>query len=738
MAQIEPFIQTISRNKRWYSYFAIRLESVADFDPRQNEYKDFVLELLNRQIDFINTLDCPEDERVVNLRFVCRPDSSFYRSGKIDVGVIVRVGDQNKRQAMERASRVYYDVWLSLTAISDDYAFEPVVTKSGFSDLHDPFRISSVAEILRREDVIEVKKAKRVRGVGEDGRASSLDEEHIYYVYPFLWGANSLSKTLRTMLHQPCPTLLSIMLKPIRFTDELESLFMDEIALVEKYRQGSVNGAMLQAISKNLQNQLLRLEDSPFMMKVLMTSGGPISKGLIDCAGVDITEHAGSPDIHKDVNEAYVFSGGYEWRISSAEREKKKELKGLRDLELVFTAGTVAPKPYEEVRYLFDATQANCAFRLPLPQVGEIPGICMKRMKLVPPPASLPKEGLCLGFNRKEGVTQEVRTLRCDRGRHTYVVGQTGTGKSTLLLNMILQDIENNEGVGVLDPHGELIDDIVSRISRRRMRDVIYVNFEDTERPITVNMLEFGNSLEKEMAVQHLFEVFSRLYDLRLTGGPMFEWYMKNAIYLVMEDPESGCTLLELPRIFSDREFRDMKLSHAKDPLVVDFWRETAEKAGGEGRLENMAPYILSKLSMFLSNRTIRNIVASQKSSIDFGQVMDERKILLVDLCKGKVGPLYSRFLGMIFVNKILMAALGRSGKKKAKLSDFYLYVDEFQNLATDSFVALLSEARKYRLNAILANQYLTQIPEDVRDAILGNVGTIVAFRLGMSDAEIM
>lgn len=342
----------------------------------------------------------------------------------------------------------------------------------------------------------------------------------------------------------------------------------------------------------------------------------------------------------------------------------------------------------------------------------EFPGLETRFYKKVLPPSDLPQSGIILGKHSIHAQKYYIRMPKDDRRRHMYVVGQTGTGKSTLLLKMILQDIQKNQGVAVFDPHGELINEIIPRIPERRIDDVIYVNFENIEKPIVFNMLEYKDELERDFVVDQMFEIFDKLYDLRQTGGPMFEQYMKNALYLIMEDPASGSTLLEVTKVFVDRKFRDYKLLKSKNRYINEFWVGIAEEAGGEARLENITPYITSKLSKFIYNNTIRNIISSQTSSFNMRDVMDQGKILLVDLCKGKLGPISSHFLGMILIGKILTATLSRRDvDDKDSIRDFYLYVDEFQNLATNSFISVLSEARKYKLNAILTNQYLTQIP---------------------------
>jgi hypothetical protein len=236
--------------------------------------------------------------------------------------------------------------------------------------------------------------------------------------------------------------------------------------------------------------------------------------------------------------------------------------------------------------------------------------------------------------------------------------------------------------------------------------------------------------------------ILDKLYDLKATGGPMFEQYMRNAMLLIMDDPESGSTLMEIPKVLSDEEFRKYKLSQCKNQTVVDFWRKEAEKAGGEAALANIVPYITSKLTSFISNDMMRPIIGQQKSAFNLREVMDKQKILLVDLPKGLVGEMNAYLLGMILVGKILMAALSRTDMPPSERKDFYLYIDEFQNFTTTSICQILSEARKYALDLIIAHQYIGQLSKnnntEIKDAVFGNVGTMVSFKVGSEDAEFL
>ena len=358
------------------------------------------------------------------------------------------------------------------------------------------------------------------------------------------------------------------------------------------------------------------------------------------------------------------------------------------------------------------------------------------------PPSNLPQEGIMLGKNVYRGEERMVRMTDDDRRRHLYTIGQTGTGKSTLMKAMLRQDIENGKGVCLIDPHGEFAEFSLSIIPKDRIDDVIYFDPGDIERPMGLNMLEIDpkHPEQKTRVIDELFGIFDKLYDLKTTGGPMFEKYFKNAALLLLDDYEHEIpTLADISRVMVNSQYRADKLSRETNPLVKEFWQLEAEKAGGEASLANMAPYISSKVTAFVFNEFLRPIINQKKSAFNFREVMDSQKILIINLSKGRIGDLNANLLGMVIVGKLLMAALSRVDITDEKLrKDFYLYIDEFQNFTTDSIGIILSEARKYRLNLIIAHQFIKQLKEGIRDAVFGNVGSIVAFRIGPDDSEFM
>ncbi len=360
--------------------------------------------------------------------------------------------------------------------------------------------------------------------------------------------------------------------------------------------------------------------------------------------------------------------------------------------------------------------------------------------KQAPAPVEIAGDGISIGMNRYGADATPVRFSAADRLRHCYVIGQTGTGKTGLIKNMIIQDIKNGEGVAFIDPHGNDIEDILAAIPPERAGDVIYFDPAYTARPMGLNMLEYDRSKPemKTFVVDEVYGIFRKLYsDVPEAFGPMFEQYYRNAVQLVIEDPDSGSTFVEIPRVFADPAFRALKLSRCQNPIIVQFWRKIAEQAQGDPSLENVAPYITSKFDVFLTNDIMRPIVSQEHSAFNFREIMDGKKIFLANLSKGRLGDRNTSLLGLILVSKFLQAAFSRVDTRDA-LPTFYLYIDEFQNFATPSISTILSEARKYKLSLTIAHQFIAQLDENIRDAVIGNVGTKVAMRIGTTDAEFL
>ena len=322
---------------------------------------------------------------------------------------------------------------------------------------------------------------------------------------------------------------------------------------------------------------------------------------------------------------------------------------------------------------------------------------------------------------------------RKDRRYHMYAIGKTGMGKSTMLFNLIRQDIENGEGLAILDPHGDLAEKIVALIPDHRKKDLVYLDVTDSENPLYFNPLEITDMSRASLVVSSLMSVFKKIWET--SWGPRMEYILRNGLTTLSEFPKA--TLLDLQRIFNDKNYRKVIVDKVQNPQIKSFWLNEFNSFTPRMQSEAISP-IQNKIGAFLNNPVVKNIVGKRESSFELRDIMDSSKIFLVNLSKGKIGEDSSSLLGAMLVTKIALAALSRQNIPEGKRRDFYLYVDEFQSFTTNSFIDILSEARKYRLNLILVNQYLHQVDEKIMRAILGNVGTLISFRVGTEDAKIL
>ncbi len=397
-------------------------------------------------------------------------------------------------------------------------------------------------------------------------------------------------------------------------------------------------------------------------------------------------------------------------------------------------------------KLILNTEELTSIWHLPTPFL-ETPNIKWLLSKKAPPPINLSPEGILLGRNIYRGQETPIHMARDDRRRHMYILGRTGVGKTEIMKYMSVQDIKNGDGLCIIDPHGDFIEDVLPHIPKERADDVILFDPFDTDRPLGLNMLEVTSEEQKDFAVQEMISIFYKLVTDPAMLGPMFEHNMRNAMLTLMADKENPGTLVEIPRIFTDTDFQKYKVSKLTDPVVRAFWEKEMAKTSDFHKSE-MLGYLVSKVGRFVENSMMRNIVGQPKSAFNFRDVMDSGKILLVNLAKGKVGEANAKLIGLILVSKIQMAALSRADIPEDQRKDFYLYVDEFQNFITDAFSSILSEARKYRLNLIIGHQFLAQLGQaagaqgaassDLRDAVFGNAGSMVTFRIGVEDSEVM
>lgn len=395
--------------------------------------------------------------------------------------------------------------------------------------------------------------------------------------------------------------------------------------------------------------------------------------------------------------------------------------------------------PDEKNAVVMNAQEISSIFHLQNQSI-EVANLQWMKTKRVAAPTEVAKEGLLLGDNIFHGQETPIHMPEKDRMRHLYIIGQTGTGKTAIIKSMAYQDIQEGRGVCIIDPHGDLVDDMLAVVPKKRIDDVIVFDPSNIDYPLALNMLEYDRSRpqEKTFIVNEILSIFYSLFDAE-TMGPVFEQYMRNSLLLLMEGKlDEPATLMEVPTVLTDEGFRAELLKNCHNEPVKKFWEEEAQKAGGDAALENIAPYITSKFSNFISNDYVRPIISQPRSSFSFRKAMDEGKLLFVRLPKGKIGEINARLLGMIVSGKLALAAFSRDDVAEDERRPFYFYIDEFQNFTSDSIEQILSEARKYKLSLNIAHQYMAQLTDSIRGAVLGNVGTTISFRVGVEDAEVL
>ncbi len=474
---------------------------------------------------------------------------------------------------------------------------------------------------------------------------------------------------------------------------------------------------------------VLELMNQKAAKRVVPVTIRAIASAAIQPRAEDILENITST--FNQFNEGQ--GNGIKWKTLKG-KKLKKMLQSF--IMRIFGAGPKIALSIEELTTLYHLTGQAVSTSRELKQ---------NKAKHKPAPIEVGdnSDGIMLGKNTYGGAETIVHFARLDRMRHFYEIGQTGTGKTFLMKQMIIQDIHNGDGCCYIDPHGSDIMDVLASVPSHRRDDVIYFDPGYTDRPMGLNFMEFDkeNPKEKTFVVNELFQIFWQIFGKKSpeSMGPMFEQYFRNSAMLILEGMEYGtATIGDLSRVLSDKEFRHECLRNSKNPVVNQFWYEVAEKAGGEASLENIVPYITAKTDLFMGNEVMRPIIAQTKSAFNIAELMQQKKILLVNLSKGRIGDINAELLGLIFVSKILQAALARVDIPEEERYPFYLYIDEFQNFTTPSIATILSEARKYALSLNLAHQYIKQLDDEIRDAVFGNVGTKCVFRVSQEDAEFL
>jgi hypothetical protein len=408
------------------------------------------------------------------------------------------------------------------------------------------------------------------------------------------------------------------------------------------------------------------------------------------------------------------------------------------DIDTFITHYILRIFPQNDNKVLLNSVELATLFHLPDQRVVPTSQLERQTSKQVDGPSNVPETGLFLGYNVYRGTKKEIRLSDKDRGRHMYIVGQTGTGKSVLLGNLALQDMLDGRGFAFIDPHGDVAEELMSLVPKERTEDVIYFNPGDMDNPVGLNLFEFQREEDKDFLIQEAINMLYKLYDPQHQGiiGPRYESWFRNAALTLMSDP-GGATFIDVPKVFTDNDYAMQKKKYVKDETVLDFWNKEMASTSDYHKSE-MLGWFVSKFGAFLNNEMMRNIIGQTKSSFNLRDVMDGGKILIANLSKGRLGDMNAKLLGMMFVMKFQAAAMARADTPEDQRRPFTLYVDEFQNFSTDSFAEILSEARKYKLSLIVANQYVSQLSDEIRDAVFGNVGSIISLRASANDADML
>jgi hypothetical protein len=684
--------------------------------------------LLKSRESFINAAISLPENTILELQLASLPDLAFRAHGMVWVSLFLKSLSDSEEKAREMAVSAYLELVPALAAHFPEADFRPITGGNELLERMGPFVTAEALSIGRCAETIALTEPLRRTWIGfghTDGPeiASGLEVEHLY---PWVPNPEGAAVMMETLLGRLDPVQVIIRLRRggagEKGVPRLQSLIHRCEAFLSVNKDSHLTlkkqAEMLRDISLL---QLANLGRQALDVGVFIRTPGRSNRFLASVVGSAV-----SGPRHLS-GEKQIYRGGFNIQPVCLE-----------------DADNWSFFPQEEP---FTLLEAAGAFLLPAPPNGSLSGLPVSHSRTAP--AELPAEvsagddSIVLFENEHQGLRYPVHLGMEDRFRHIFVMGMTGTGKSTFLENLVIQDIVAGRGLALIDPHGDLVDSVTAKIPARREKDVILFDLLDREMPLGFNILEWGTIEERDLIIDDLYQTIDHIYDMRQTGGPIFEQYFRGLLRLLMGDqPRSGFvpTLLEFSLCFLDRDFRKWLLQAVTDPQIKDFV-EQMERTGGDASLQNMAPYITSKLSRFLNDTRLRRIVGQGQTSFDFDKIMNEGKIFLVKLGKGRFGPVVSSLITNQLVSRFKLTALKRQELAHSKRRPFFLYVDEAHNLASDNFMELLSEARKYRLGLVLATQYSAQLtdsqpgrPNNLMSAILGNVGTIVLFRVGQED----
>jgi hypothetical protein len=775
---MKPYIHLYERRsdekgQHWEGVFAICLIACHAEREGAERSEEVAARRLREQVDFINALFCPEPSRAFALRYITHPHPTSFSAGSIEVALLGKIAADTKEDAEKQAQSLCHEVAALLGGMMPNYDWNVVTDEVTFKKIWEPFDLESayVAEIRRREDRVRLESVRPRPMLGRGRTPPPLSwnaDESVYFVHPFIPRPTTMGRLLRTMLLQRAPILLQTTIAPVWLTEEEEEGLVAEISKCEQYGQKrdilvresvlamqTIHEVRAAAMCEGLLAQLLRLQDAPFLLNITLASPEPLPPTVVEAVGVEVTAPAGNQTYSGNSYMIGLQAGGYDIVFPRTEQERQKACKNVQFLTFDLWGETLAPKPLQRVRWLVDAHEAAGAFRFPIATADGLVGMDVRTARFRPLPREVAalgqseEERLLVGENCYLGMSEQVFLTERDRRQHVYIVGQTGTGKTTLLKTMIVVDMVAGKGLAVIDPHGDLFDELLTHIPKERINDVVILDPTDMEYPVGLNMLECPNEEMRHFVVREMRAIMERLirdqyeHAAAEVAGPAFYQHMQMNMLLAMSNPDDPGTLLEFYEIFQHEDYwRRWVPLRWTEPQLERWTKQNLPNIDYTKRYNDTmtwGEYLSSKFDDFVFDPKLRLIFGQKRSTIDLRRIMDEGKILLVNLAKGELTEANARFLGMVLMAKVMAAAMSRAELPVERRRMFYLYVDEFQSLATQSFVLLLSEARKFGLGLILANQFLSQIKDErIVQAIFGNVGTLISFRVGQADAQLL
>lgn len=746
------------------NYAACTIQSLRNLRTLNTSESRYLEDFHRRAVEFLTCLINPHDERFTyDLRIISQPDSEAYNRGKITLAILCRMENASSTESRRYARE--------LAAFAGSYFSEFEFQLEDCRTVRwllCPFDITHLT-ILRRRCSMEaldtltagnrLRKRMGFAATSDFDIQSSVGGEFILHFFPFIPRHASLNAFFRLLLMQSSPIVLSCRFRPTSLQPMEERFLENQIASCERYAQVSIGQipAQIQALYPTLREQarkyeryqsrfLFGLSDDAALMTCEVASPEPIPHTVVDAFGSLLTEPAGGSH-PSDGDYLSYLAGGYEVTDLAGDSDA---IQAFKQLEMTLVKHPIVPAEAGRLLNLFDSVEAATGLILPPASIEPLLGFETKQWREQSAPPQLPSQGVLIGVSGTEGPPQSVRIANEDRRRHAYIVGQTGTGKTTLLKTMILDDIEAGEGVCVIDPHGDLYKELLGKIPSTRVQDVVLLNPTDVNFPLGLNVLEYETEAERHFLIQELVGIITRIiedeYGLGAIGelaGPVFFQHMRMNLLLAMSNAHDPGTLLEFYNIFQEEGYWRRWLPLQIDDPYLERWTKQVLpntnylRPGSDGL--SMGGYVGSKFEGFLFDPMLRNIFAQKHSTINLREIMDNGLILLVNLAKGELTETNSKLLGMFLLAKLQAACLSRIGVPQAQRHDFFVYVDEFQSIATQNFVSMLSEGRKFGLSMILANQFVSQVKDSrIMASVFGNIGTVICFRLGQIDAEAM